>query len=61
MFEDLEDIANFFENGYVELLVNDFSAHIELESTIPPSKSLTVFYAPLPEIGLPGFQVCSVL
>lgn len=54
---DVEDIVQFFEDGYVKLLVNDFSAHIELESTLQPSASLILYTAPLPEIGIPGFQV----
>lgn len=54
---DVEDIALFFNSGYIELVVNDFLAHIELESTIQPSASLILYTAPLPEIGIPGFQV----
>ena len=37
--------------------MDDFAAHIELESSIQPSASLTLYTVPLPEIGLPGFQV----
>lgn len=55
--DDIEDIILFFQTGFIELLVNDFSAQIELESTIQPSASLILYTAPLPEIGIPGFQV----
>lgn len=57
---DTENIIQFFSNGYLELRVDDFAAHIELESSIQPSKSLTLYKVPMPEIGLPGFQVCDL-
>ena len=57
--DTLDDIEQFFDSGFIELLINDFSAHIELESTIQPSATLTLYTAPLPEIGIPGFQVYS--
>jgi len=44
-------------NGYVELQTNDFSAHIELESTIKPSKQLITYTAPIPAINLTPFEV----
>ena len=50
-------IIDFFEHGFVELLVNDFSAHIELETKLQPSKNLNLYQAPLPDIGLSPFQV----
>lgn len=56
-----ENITQFFTNGYLELQVNDLAAHIELESSIQPSKSLTLYKVPMPEIGLPGFQVRGLL
>ena len=54
-----EGIIDFFfmNNGYVELLVNDFSAHIELESKIKPSDNLITYTAPLPTINFSPFQV----
>lgn len=54
---DTENIDDFFHNGYLELRVNNFAAHIELESSVQPSTSLTLYKVPLPEIGLPGFRV----
>ncbi len=53
-----DNIVDFFfmNNGYVELRVNDFSAHIELESTIKPSKQLITYIAPLPVINFAPFQ-----
>lgn len=58
---DTENIIQFFESGSLELRVNDFAAHIELESSIKPSKSLTLYKVSMPPIGLPGFQVCALL
>lgn len=58
---DTENIYQFFTSGYLELRVNDFAAHIELESSIQPSTSLTLYKVPMPEIGLPGFQVCGLI
>ena len=52
-----EDFVDFIKNGYVKLNANNFSAHVELDSTIQLSTSLTLFSIPAPEIGLPGFQV----
>lgn len=48
-------------NGYVELQTNDFSAHIELESTIKPSKQLIPYTAPLPVINLTPFEASVLL
>lgn len=56
-----ENIIQFFEHGYLELRVNGLEAHVELESSIKPSTSLAHYTVPLPEIGLPGFQVCVLL
>ena len=54
-----ESFVDFFvkNNGYVELLAKDFSAHIELESKIKPSKQLVKYTAPLPSINFTPFQV----
>ena len=43
--------------GFVELLVNDFSAHIELETSIAPSKDLNIWTAHFPPLAFPLFQV----
>lgn len=58
---DTENIIQFLSDGYIELRVDNFAAHIELESSVQPSTSLTQFTVLLPEIGLPGFQVPSSL
>ena len=53
-----DNIVDFFfrNNGYVELRANDFAAHIELESTIKPSKQLINYIAPLPSIDFLPFE-----
>ena len=53
-----DNIVDFFfrNNGYVELRANDFAAHIELESTIKPSKQLINYIAPLPPIDFLPFE-----
>lgn len=57
-----ENIVQFLKNnGYLEIRVNGLNTHIELESSIQPSKSLTLYKVPMPEIGLPGFQVRGLL
>jgi hypothetical protein len=43
--------------GFVELLVNDFAAHIELETSIAPSKDLNIWTAHFPPLAFPLFQV----
>ena len=53
----IDDIVNYFETGYVDLALDSFSAHIELESTVKPSASLVTYVAPFPDIGLPGFTI----
>jgi hypothetical protein len=51
--------AEFWEKGgFVELLVNDFFAHIELETTIAPTVNLKTYTAHFPPIAFPLFQVC---
>ena len=52
-----ESIMDFYENGFVELAVNNFAAHIELESTVAASESLYLYTAPFPDITLPGFSI----
>lgn len=56
-----EIFNHFLENVFLKLQVNDFAAHIELESSIKPSQSLMSYKVPMPPIGLPGFQVCALL
>ena len=43
--------------GFVELLVNDLFAHIELETTLAPSVDLKTYTAHFPPIAFPLFQV----
>ena len=52
-----EGIEDFYDDGYVEMTVNDFNAHIELESTVVASQSINYFTAPFPDITLPGFSI----
>lgn len=59
--ETVQDFINYIENGYVKLSANNLRAHVELDSTIQLSPSLTLFSIPAPEIGLPGFQVGNLL
>ena len=51
------DIEDLLTEGYVELQVNNFATHIELESTIQASASLVTYVAPFPDIGIPGFSI----
>ena len=50
-------IQDFYEDGYVEMTVNNFQAHIELESTIVASQSIMYYTAPFPDISIPGFSI----
>lgn len=53
--------GEFWEHGgFVELLVNDFSAHIELETTVAPTEGLKTYTAHFPPIAFPLFRVCAV-
>ena len=54
---DSDDDGFSWDQGTFTFEVNDFSAHIELEATILPSANLLNYEAPIPAIGLPGFQV----
>ncbi|KAL8809316.1 MAG: hypothetical protein Q9200_003514, partial [Gallowayella weberi] len=54
---DDEDDGFSWEGGSFTFEANDFSAHIELEVTIEPTLSLLTYNAPMPSIGLPGFQI----
>ncbi|MCJ1465236.1 hypothetical protein MMC07_003852 [Pseudocyphellaria aurata] len=54
---DTDNIYQFFRSGFLELRANNLAAHIELESSIQASKSLMLYKVPMPEIGLPGFQI----
>ncbi|KAL9129631.1 MAG: hypothetical protein Q9217_001949 [Psora testacea] len=51
------NIVDLLMDGYVELQINNFAAHVELESTIQPSASLFTYVAPFPDIGIPGFSI----
>lgn len=55
----LSAAAGFWESGgFVELLVNDLFAHIELETTLAPTVDLKTYTARFPPIAFPLFQVC---
>ena len=53
----IDDIIDFYQDGYVELTVNEFAAHIELDSTVRPSAELITYIAPFPDIGIPGWVI----
>ncbi|KAI4194677.1 MAG: hypothetical protein LQ350_007640 [Teloschistes chrysophthalmus] len=46
-----------FDQGSFTFEANGFFAHIELETTLQPSADLLSFEAPMPSIGIPGFQI----
>ncbi|KAL8872059.1 MAG: hypothetical protein Q9174_002240 [Haloplaca sp. 1 TL-2023] len=54
---DSDDDEFSWDQGTFTFQANDFSAHIELEATILPSVDLLSYEAPIPAIGLPGFQI----
>ena len=56
----VQEAFNFYKNGYLELVVNDFAAHIELESTVTPTASLVTYIAPFPDIGIPGWIIPNI-
>lgn len=56
---DTQHIIQFFEHGFVKLVAESFSAHIELETIVEPN-TLKEIQIPLPQIGLPGFQIPGV-
>ena len=56
--DPLSAIEGFWNNGgFVELLVNDLFAHIELETTLEPTVDLKIYAAHFPPIAFPLFQV----
>ena len=56
--DTLSAVASFWESGgFVELLVNDLFAHIELETTLAPTVDLKTYTAHFPPIAFPLFQV----
>ncbi|KAL9110476.1 MAG: hypothetical protein Q9227_005020 [Pyrenula ochraceoflavens] len=52
-----EDILDFLQSGYIELAVNRFSAHIELDSTVAASQTLATYTTSFPDISIPGFSI----
>ncbi|KAL8683512.1 MAG: hypothetical protein Q9186_000552 [Xanthomendoza sp. 1 TL-2023] len=55
--DDDEDEGFSWDGGSFTFEANDFSAHIELGVTVEPTLSLFTYNAPMPSIGLPGFQI----
>lgn len=51
-----DDDGFSWDQGSFTFDANGFSAHIELEATVQPSANLLTFEAPMPSIGIPGFQ-----
>ena len=56
---ETENIVQFFREGYVKFVAKSFSAHIELDTTVKPN-ALTEIQIPLPQVGIPGFQIPGV-
>ncbi|KAL8771879.1 MAG: hypothetical protein Q9209_002817 [Squamulea sp. 1 TL-2023] len=52
-----QDEGFSWDSGSFRFEMNDFSAHMELGATVQPSLSLLTYNAPMPSIGLPGFQI----
>ncbi|KAI9710034.1 MAG: hypothetical protein M1828_002222 [Chrysothrix sp. TS-e1954] len=50
-----DEAFSFVEDGILELTINDFSAHVELESTVEVSARLLT--VPFPDIGIPGLVI----
>lgn len=56
--DDLENIMDFFENGYLEFDANNISANMTLEIDLSPGFN-PHFTAQLPDIPLGAIAVCS--
>ncbi|KAG8528991.1 uncharacterized protein KY384_006680 [Bacidia gigantensis] len=54
---DINEIVNFLDAGYFDLTVNNFAAHVELETTAQPSGSLITHTVPFPDVGIPGWVI----
>lgn len=52
-----DDDEFIWDSGSFTFETTGFSAHVELGAAIQPSLSLLTYNAPMPSIGLPGFQV----
>ncbi|KAL8708638.1 MAG: hypothetical protein Q9225_007570 [Loekoesia sp. 1 TL-2023] len=52
-----DDDGFSWDEGSFTFEANDFFAHIELEATVQPSADLLSYNAPMPSIGIPGFQI----
>ncbi|KAI4110941.1 MAG: hypothetical protein LQ339_000943 [Xanthoria mediterranea] len=46
-----------WDSGSFTFVMNGFSAHMELGSTVEPSLGLVTYNAPMPSISLPGFKI----
>lgn len=56
-----EKKIEFYENGFVELSVNGFSAHMEFDTTVQRTATLTSYNASFPSIDIPAFAVCCLI
>ena len=53
-----ENAISFFQHGYVQMAVKDFTAHVELDSTIDLKETVAfVGHLSVKPIYLPGFEV----
>lgn len=55
--DPLEGALDFVKEGYVELQVNGFAAHMELEALVQPNETLTSYTSSFPVINGPSFYV----
>ncbi|KAL9000637.1 MAG: hypothetical protein Q9169_000673 [Polycauliona sp. 2 TL-2023] len=58
--DDDADDGFTWDSGSFMFVMNGFSAHMELGATIEPTLELVTYNAPMPSIGLPGFQIPGV-
>ncbi|KAF7506252.1 hypothetical protein GJ744_012060 [Endocarpon pusillum] len=51
----------FFVDGYLKLQADNFTAHIELETSVKPSAALATMDIAFSPIGLPGFSIVGIV
>ena len=55
-----EGLLDFYDDGFIEVTLNAFAAHIELQSTVAVTQNLVTFQAPFPDITIPGFSIAGI-
>lgn len=53
---DVGQLVDFVQDGFFQIVANNFAAHLELETKLTLAKERT-FEKQLTEFGLPGFSV----